>query len=80
MNTTAATFGRLGLYLSVLRALGVVSGVEHLQATHVTDVTVKIGTVDSITAFSNSSVRAELLPQLFIVHCCVTFKLFNERD
>lgn len=80
MHTTAAAFGRLHLYLSVLRALGVVSGVEHLEATHVTHVTVKIGTVDSVAAFSNSSVWAELLPQLFVVQCCVTVKLLNDRD
>lgn len=53
-------------YLSVLGALGVVSGVEHLEAAHVTHVAVEIGTIDSIAALSNSSVWAELLPQLFI--------------
>lgn len=54
-------------YLSVLGALGVVSGVEHLEAAHVTHVAMEIGTVDSVAALSNSSVWAELLPQLFVI-------------
>lgn len=49
-------------YLSVLGALGIVSGVEHLEATHVTNVAVEIGTIDSVAALSNSSVWTELLP------------------
>lgn len=66
------------VYLRVFGALGVVSGVEHLKAAHVTHITVEVGTVDSVAAFSNSSVWAELLPQLFI--WCITVKLLNERD
>lgn len=67
-------------YLYVIGALVVVSGVEHLEATHVTNVAVEIGAVDSVAALSNSSIRTELLPQLFVIHCCVIVKLLDERD
>lgn len=67
-------------YLSVLGALGVVSGVEHLEAAHITNVAVEIGTIDSVAALSNSSVWTELLPQLFVIQCCVSVRLLNERD
>ena len=66
-------------YLSVLGALVAVSGVEHLKATHITDVAVEIGTVDSVAALSDSGVRTELLPQLLVVLCRVAVELLDER-
>ena len=64
----------------MFRTLGIVTGVEHLEAAHVTHIAVEIGTVDSIAALANSSVRTELLPQHLFIQCCVAVKLLNERD
>lgn len=55
-------------YLCVLRALGVVGGMKHLQAAHVTHIAMEIGTIDPIATFSNGGVRTELLPELLVLH------------
>lgn len=53
---------------------------EHLETTHVAHIAMEIGAVESIAAFSHSSIWTQLLPQLFVFWCWVAVKLLNEWD
>lgn len=65
-------------HLGVLGALAAVGGVEHLEAAHVAHVAVQVSAVDAVAALSDGGVRAELLPQLFLIDGRLAVQLLNE--
>lgn len=62
----------------MVRALVVVGGVEHLQAAHVAHVAVEVDAVEAVAALAHGGVRAQLLPQLFVVGRRLAVKLLDE--